>query len=75
MEPILAAVTETWAILPEGNAKTTLMAGVGLYHADFTFAPWVPIGASSRDQAEILAPPNHGYGAPQPRFPAPFPPL
>ena len=55
VEPILAGVTETWAILPEGNAKTTLMAGVGLYHADFTYAPWVPIGASSRDQAEILA--------------------
>jgi phage terminase large subunit-like protein len=53
--PILDGVTETWAILPEGNAKTTLMAGVGLYHCDFTYAPWVPIGASARDQAEILA--------------------
>jgi phage terminase large subunit-like protein len=55
VEPILAGVTEVWAILPEGNAKTTLMAGVGLYHCDFTYAPWVPIGASARDQAEILA--------------------
>jgi len=55
VEPILAGVTEVWAILPEGNAKTTLMAGVGLYHCDFTYAPWVPIGAAARDQAEILA--------------------
>jgi phage terminase large subunit-like protein len=53
--PILAGVTEVWTVIPEGNAKTTLLAGVALYHADFTFSPWVPIGASSRDQAEILA--------------------
>jgi len=55
VQPVLDGVTETWAILPEGNAKTTLMAGVALYHCDFTYAPWVPIGASARDQAEILA--------------------
>ena len=55
VQPILDGVTEVWGILPEGNAKTTLMAGVGLYHCDFTYAPWVPIGASARDQAEILA--------------------
>ena len=53
--PILEGETEVWAILPEGNAKTTLMAGVALYHCDFTYSPWVPIGASSREQAEILA--------------------
>jgi phage terminase large subunit-like protein len=45
---------EVWIIIPEGNAKTTLLAGVALYHADHTHAPWVPIGASSRDQAEIM---------------------
>lgn len=55
VDPILRGVTEVWTIIPEGNAKTTLMAGVALYHADFTYSPWVPIGASSRDQAEILA--------------------
>jgi phage terminase large subunit-like protein len=55
VEPILAGVKEVWAILPEGNAKTTLMAGFGLYHCDFTTTPWVPIAASSRDQAEIMA--------------------
>jgi phage terminase large subunit-like protein len=51
---ILAGYREVWVIIPEGNAKTTLLAGVALYHADFTPSPWVPVGAASRDQAEIL---------------------
>jgi phage terminase large subunit-like protein len=45
---------EVWAIVPEGNAKTTLMAGIALYGADYALSPWIPVGASSRDQAEIL---------------------
>jgi phage terminase large subunit-like protein len=55
VEPILAGVPEVWGILPEGNAKTTLLAGVALYYADYSPLPWIPVGASSRDQAEILA--------------------
>jgi phage terminase large subunit-like protein len=66
VEPILDAVRwrldgkdtggyEIWIIVPEGNAKTTLMAGVAMYLADFTITPWIPIGASSRDQASICA--------------------
>lgn len=55
IKPILAGVREVWAILPEGNTKTTLMAGFALYHCDYTPSPWVPIAASSRDQAEIMA--------------------
>lgn len=51
---ILAGKPEVWAVLPQGNAKTTLMAAVALYHADFIPNPWVPIGAASREQAEIL---------------------
>jgi phage terminase large subunit-like protein len=54
VRPILAGVREVWVLLPEGNAKTTLIAGVCLYHADYTPSPWVPIGAASRDQAEIM---------------------
>lgn len=53
-EPILNGIREIWGLLPQGNAKTTLMAIVALYHADYTPSPWVPIGASSRDQAEIM---------------------
>ena len=60
VEPFFQGVTEVWAILPEGNAKTTLMAGFALYHSDYTPSPWVPIAASSRDQANILA--KQGYG-------------
>lgn len=51
---VFAGFREIWAILPEGNAKTTLMAGVALYCLDHAQQPWIPIGASARDQAEIL---------------------
>jgi hypothetical protein len=55
VEPILNGFQQTWAILPEGNGKTTLIAGIALYFADYTPLPWIPVGASSRDQAAILA--------------------
>lgn len=45
---------EVWLVVPEGNSKTTLISEIGLYHLDNTRFPWVPVGASSRDQAEIL---------------------
>lgn len=51
---ILSSVREVWVIIPEGNTKTTLMAGVALYCGDHTPRPWIPIGAASRDQAEIM---------------------
>lgn len=54
IEDILAGTQQVWLIVPQGNGKTTLMAGIALYHADFTSSPWVPIGASSAKQARIL---------------------
>jgi phage terminase large subunit-like protein len=45
---------ELWMVIPEGNAKTTLLAGIGLYHCQYTLDAEVPIGASSRDQAKIM---------------------
>lgn len=45
---------ENWLIVPEGNAKTTLMAGFVLYHALFKPSAQVVVAASSRDQAEWL---------------------
>lgn len=45
---------EGWALIPEGNTKTTLFGGVGLYCEDFAPSPWIPLGAASRDQAEIM---------------------
>lgn len=51
---ILAGFREVWAVIPEGNAKTTLFAGVAVYLGDHAPSPWIPIGAASRDQAEIM---------------------
>jgi phage terminase large subunit-like protein len=45
---------EAWLVIPEGNAKTTLVAGLALYHLEFTTSANVPAAASSREQAEIL---------------------
>lgn len=53
-EDILGLPRETWVIIPEANAKTTLMAGLGLFFGDLAGQPWIPIGAASRDQAEIM---------------------
>jgi phage terminase large subunit-like protein len=40
--------------VPEGNGKTTLVAGLALYHAEHRPHASVPVAASSREQAEIL---------------------
>jgi phage terminase large subunit-like protein len=44
---------EVAAILPRGNAKTTLAAKVGVHHLLTTPGAIVTIGAASRDQARI----------------------
>jgi len=54
IEDLFTGAPENWFILPEGNGKTTLIAGVVLYHIEFKPEAWVPVGASARDQAEIL---------------------
>ena len=43
-----------WLIVPEGNGKTTLAAGLALYHIEHTEEGNVPVAASTRQQAEIL---------------------
>jgi phage terminase large subunit-like protein len=40
--------------VPEGNGKTTLVAGLSLYHCEHRKFAAVPVAASSREQAEIL---------------------
>lgn len=50
----LSGVDEFWVVIPEGNAKTTLMAGYGLYHSDYTPTAEVLLAAASRDQAGLL---------------------
>jgi len=44
---------EIAAILPRGNAKTTLAAKIGVHHLLSTPGAAVTIGAASRDQARI----------------------
>jgi phage terminase large subunit-like protein len=51
---LFAGYLESWLIIPEGNAKTTLAAAVALYHAQFRKGARVVVAASSRDQAEWL---------------------
>jgi phage terminase large subunit-like protein len=51
---IFAGFDEVWVVIPEGNAKTTLMSGIGLYHGDYTPTAEVLLAAASRDQAGLL---------------------
>jgi phage terminase large subunit-like protein len=54
-------VRESWLIIPEGNAKTTLFAGLALYHIKHRRSASVPIAASSRDQAQIMYDQAEGF--------------
>ena len=51
---VFAGYPEVWIVIPEGNAKTTLMSGVAVYHTDFTPSANCLVAAASRDQAGIL---------------------
>lgn len=54
VEDIFAGMSEFWGVIPEGNTKTTTLAGVALYHAEHRAFAAVPVAAASREQAEIL---------------------
>lgn len=49
---LFTGVPVAWLVVPEGNGKTTLAAGLALYHIQHTVSGYVPVAASSRDQAE-----------------------
>lgn len=51
---LFRGIPENWLLLPEGNTKTTTLAGVALYHAEHRRYASVPVAAASREQAEIL---------------------
>lgn len=53
LEDYFAGVPECWLLVPEGNSKTTSLAGLGVYCLEFRTQAWIPWAASSRDQAEI----------------------
>jgi phage terminase large subunit-like protein len=65
---IFAGFAEVWMIVPEGNGKTTFLAAHALYHADYMPTAFVPIGASSREQAEILYRQAEGFVYRSPGF-------
>jgi phage terminase large subunit-like protein len=54
VEDLFVGFPEAWLIVPEGNTKTTTLAGVALYHAEHRPFAAVPVAAASREQAEIL---------------------
>jgi phage terminase large subunit-like protein len=59
---------EVWVLIPEGNAKTTLMSGLGLYHGDYTLSAEVLLAAASRDQAGLLFNQAAGFVSRSPGF-------
>jgi phage terminase large subunit-like protein len=54
VEDLFRGFAEAWLVVPEGNTKTTTLAGVALYHAEHRPFAAVPVAAASREQAEIL---------------------
>jgi type IV secretory pathway protease TraF len=61
LEPFFAGARESVIVLPKANAKTTAVAGVGLYHLATTPEAEAIIVASSRDQAAILLDAVRGF--------------
>lgn len=59
---------ECWLVVPEGNTKTTTLAGLGLYHVEHRPHASVPIAASSREQAEIMYRQAEGFILRTPRL-------
>lgn len=53
LEDYFAGTPENWLLVPEGNAKTTSLAGLAVYLLEHRACASIPWAASSRDQAEI----------------------
>lgn len=53
LEDYFVGVPENWLIVPEGNGKTTNLAGLAVYLLEHRSRASIPWAASSRDQAEI----------------------
>ena len=68
---LFAGIPECWLVVPEGNGKTTLLAGIALYHCEFRPFAAVPVAAASREQAEIMYRQAEGFVLRSPRMYAP----
>ena len=58
---VFAGFKECWFVVPEESGKTTIVAILSLYHAEFRPLASVPVAASSRDQAEVLYKQAEGF--------------
>jgi len=68
LEDVFSGCPECWLVVPEGNGKTTLVAGLALYHCEHRPGAAVPVAASSREQAEILYRQAEGFVLRSPRM-------
>ncbi len=60
-EDIFAGAREVWSITPEGNGKSTFIAILCLYGADYSPEPWIPVGAAASQQAKIVFQQAEGF--------------
>lgn len=58
---VFAGIPECWLIVPEGNTKTTTIAGLALYYAEHKVDASIPVAASSRDQGRRLYDQGAGF--------------
>lgn len=58
---VFSGIQEALLVIPEGNAKTTFVGGLVLYHLEFMQNARVVVAASSRDQAEWLYQASAGF--------------
>ena len=53
-EDVFAQIPICWLVVPEGQGKTTFVAGLSLYVIEFMPSAYIPVAASARDQAEWI---------------------
>src|SRR6266508_468531 len=75
VEDVFAGRFQCWLVIPEGNGKTTLVAGLALYHIEHTFGARVMVAAASREQAGILYQQAAGFVTRSPKFRSVYLPL
>ena len=61
LRDVFRGYLENLLVIPEGNAKTTLVAGLVLYHALFRPRARVVVAASSKEQAHWLFQAAQGF--------------
>ncbi len=54
VEDLFSGKAACWLVIPEGNGKTTLIAGLGLYHCEFMPHATVLAAAAAVEQANVI---------------------